>query len=562
MREQRLFASLDRPATTGGRVGLYFAVRYSTPLLVLLAVAASSTRPNADRLTALLTAQVAIVLGTHLLATRSTTALGYGVWLGMVADTAIIATLVAQTGGTGGPLVFLFTVQALAAGVLLSSSAGFRMLALGTVAILMVDILANQGVIPGVATVPKGLQAVAALWILGGAGTLFSAFNERELSRRNAELATIRQVTLDIEDSLSLEEIFADLCRGVVGGFGFDAAAVLLREEALMRCVGAHGITGQMGTTLELRGRIAHALATAGPVVTSGEEARVDAGLMALIGPRGYVAVPIAADGLLIATRSGRQGRAAVLRAHEIDALSRLAHHARLAIANARLHARMTEMAVTDSLTGLANHGEMQRRLSIEVGRLERYASLRAAGHHASVILLDIDNFKRFNDRFGHPAGDAALKAVADALRSAVRTFDVIARYGGEEFAVILPETGEQGARDVAERIRAAIGACVFTTSSGGRPARLTASLGIATAPEDGRTPASLIEAADVALYRSKESGRNRVHHASDAKDPVARVLPMDATRRRREPGEGRAPGEGPHARAQSSHPTRRTPRA
>ncbi len=555
----------DEPerVASSGRLALYFTVRYSTSVIVLLAIAASGIRPDLEKLGAVLSAQVVLALGTHALAARGGHAIGLAVWVGMLTDVSALGAIVIMTGGAGGPLVFLFTVHSLAAGILLSSRAGFRMLVLSTLAIFGIDLAGSQGAF-GLTTsgFPRGLEAIAALWILGGAATFFSVFNERELRRRNAELATIRQVTLDIADSLTLEEVFADLCKGVVEAFGFDAAAVLLREGELMRCAGAHGVTGSLESPIDLRGRISHALSLDTPLVTTGDQARRDGTLISLIGVRGYIAVPLADDGLLIATRAGRKGRPGLLRASEISALDRLSHHARLAVANARLHARVSEMAITDPLTGLANHGELQRRLSFEAGRIQRYTALRAQGHRLSLILLDIDHFKTYNDRFGHQAGDEVLKGVSAALRSAVRSFDVVARYGGEEFAVILPETAIEGAREVAERIRRAIAAYPFAPADGRKPVRVTVSVGVATAPENGQMPAAIIKRADTALYRAKEAGRNRVFHASDAPDVVAEVLPMDPTRRRREPAARPSRAVSKRAHAQSSLPRPRTPRA
>jgi two-component system cell cycle response regulator len=551
-------ASSAAPVTAGGRVGFYFAVRYLTAPMVLLAIAASNVHPNQARLAGLLTAQVAFTLATHALATRGGSLVTTSLWLSMVLDVIALSSLVYLTGGSGGPLVFLFTVNALAAGILLSSRAGFRVLVMSSIAIMTLDVMARTHVL-GVTTVfPRGMEAVAALWIIGGAGTLFTVYNERELRRQNAELATIRQVTLDIEDTLTLEEIFGDLCRGVVDGFSFDGAAVLLWDGEMMRVAAAHGATGSTDARIDLRGRLATSLRTATPIVTSGPEATSDGALIPLFGPRGYLAVPLAEDGLLIVTRAGRQGRPGKLRENEIEALTRLAHHARLAIANGRLHARVQEMAVTDPLTGLYNHGEMQRKLAEESGRLQRYATLRGAGHHLSVILLDIDYFKKFNDRYGHQAGDAVLKSVAAAVKTAVRSFDIAARYGGEEFAVILPETNEQAARDVAERIRRTVSMYPFAAE--GKSIRITVSVGVATAPENGVTPAALIREADAALYRSKDEGRNRVSHALDHEQPVARVLALDATRRRQERDAARVRAGARHARARSSRPKHRTP--
>lgn len=555
--------SFERQAATSGRFALWFGMRYATTLLVVLAIAVSGRTADLTHIATVLFAQVGATLTTHAIASRRDTLKSLAVWLGLLTDIGALAVLVTMTGGLAGPLVFLFTVHAFGAGILLSSRAGFRALLLSTFAILSIDVATTNGAFGGTPSgFPRGLEAIAALWILGGVATFFSAFNERELRRRNIELATIRQVTLDIADSLTLNEVFADLCRGVVEGFGFDAAAVLLRDGEHMTCEGAHGVTGSPAAAIDLRGRIAHALALDAPLVTTGEQARRDGTLIPLIGARGYVAVPLADDGLLIATRAGRKGRPGLLRSHEISTLDRLTHHARLAVANARLHARVSQMAVTDPLTGLANHGELQRRLAFEVGRIQRYSALRAQGHRVSVVLCDIDHFKTFNDRFGHQAGDEVLRGVSAALNGAVRTFDIVARYGGEEFAVILPETGIEGAREVGERIRRAVAAYPFAPSDGRKPVRVTISVGVATAPEDGQTPAALIKRADDALYRAKGDGRNKVFHASDDPDVVADVLAMDLKRPRRAPSERPSRAGSKHARARSSLPKRRTPRA
>lgn len=552
---------LEQPVATRGRLALYFGVRYATPLIVLLALAASAIEVDTDRVTVLLTAQIAFAVATHAIAMLGARMLGAALWIGMLGDVTVIATLTVMTGGAGGPVAFVFTVHALAAGILLSSRAGLRMLLLATTALLSLDVAVGQGLVGDATQLPQGMEAVAALWILGGSATLFSTYNERELRRRNAELATVRKVTLDIEDSLSLREIFDDLSKGVVEGFRFDSAAVLLREADGVRCVGAHGITGKVDTVIEERGRLAHALALGKPLVTAGDQAARDGSLIELIGMRGHLTIPINLDGLLVVTRSGRKGRPGKVRANEIDALERLAHHARLAVENARSHERVRRMSITDPLTGLLNHGEFQKRLAHEVGRIQRYASVRARGARVSLVLLDIDHFKRFNDRYGHPAGDAVLKGVSAAVRSAVRSFDIVARYGGEELAVILPETGVEASRDVAERIRKAVASYPCAVTRSGKPVRVSVSVGVATVPEHGIVPAEVVKQADAALYRAKEAGRNRVVHTADGSGQLAAVVPI-ATRRRRGSDEAPARAGSRRARAPSFLPKRRTPHA
>jgi diguanylate cyclase (GGDEF)-like protein len=161
---------------------------------------------------------------------------------------------------------------------------------------------------------------------------------------------------------------------------------------------------------------------------------------------------------------------------------------------------RITEMARTDSLTGLANRRDFDEVLVREVARARR------SGGHLVLALADVDHFKRVNDDFGHPVGDAVLEAVGGALRSALRPYDHAARYGGEELALLLPDTSLEQGSVVAERVRAAVASLVV--SGCGRP--VTVSLGVAelAAGEDG---ASLLGRCDTALYAAKNAGRDRV---------------------------------------------------
>ena len=167
--------------------------------------------------------------------------------------------------------------------------------------------------------------------------------------------------------------------------------------------------------------------------------------------------------------------------------------------------AELERLSVTDELTGLANRRRMVAELERELRRSERH------GHPFSILMLDVDHFKLFNDAHGHPAGDVVLKRLANTLRECVRDVDTASRYGGEEFLVLLPETPAADAARVAERMRVGTEKDRFTVENGNAPVSVTVSVGYAVFPDDGRTAETLIEAADQALYRSKESGRNRV---------------------------------------------------
>jgi diguanylate cyclase (GGDEF)-like protein len=546
------------------RLTLFFVVRYCTPILVLIALAASpDTAVPRGRVVALLLAQASFGIATQVLAKRIPGILAPAVWVSILGDLAVISGLSAATGGAGSPLAFLFTLEAVAAGILLSSAVGVRLLLVSTAALLALDIANSAGVLAGSPGFPRGLQAIAALWVIAGSAIAFSASNERELKRRNAELATIRLITLDIEDTLSLQEILADLCRGVVEAFRFTSAAVLLREGDAFVARGVHGASGRIGARVRDRGPLHDAIDGGVATIVSSDDARTDGTLAEVMGGRGYLVVPLGRDGALIATRSGRRGRPGVVRAREIEALTSLAHHAVLALANARLHAAVSDMAIRDPLTSLVNHGEFHRVLEHEAGRAQRFAQPRSGGQGPSVMMIDIDRFKALNDRFGHPAGDKVIVAVARAITGAVRSFDVVARYGGEEFAVVLPETDQVGAMQVAGRVRDAVRSTVAAPGRGGRRT-VTVSIGVATAPLDGSTPAELVGKADDALYRSKEGGRDRVTAATVTKSRsrTRKVAALRApSRPPRAPAARRARAESRRAPARSSRPTRRTPR-
>jgi len=167
------------------------------------------------------------------------------------------------------------------------------------------------------------------------------------------------------------------------------------------------------------------------------------------------------------------------------------------------------EKAIHDSLTGLLNHGEILSILDKELARSER------DGLCVSIIMADIDHFKKINDTYGHLAGDAILRIIARKMHSLVRAYDSIGRYGGEEFLIILSECCQECAAAFAERLRANISRDSMDTSEGKIP--VTISLGVATCSGKGRLDGvSLIRAADAALYKAKENGRNRVETASD----------------------------------------------
>ena len=172
------------------------------------------------------------------------------------------------------------------------------------------------------------------------------------------------------------------------------------------------------------------------------------------------------------------------------------------------LNARLSELAITDGLTGLHNHRHLRERLSLEMERSNR------TGLPLSVLMIDVDHFKIYNDRHGHMAGDNALRGVSKILQHGRRANDIVARYGGEEFAIILLDVGKQAAREVGERICAQVAEFPFEFGSSQPLGKLTISLGVASFPDDGSEPALVLSAADRALFAAKSGGRNTVRVA------------------------------------------------
>ncbi len=165
--------------------------------------------------------------------------------------------------------------------------------------------------------------------------------------------------------------------------------------------------------------------------------------------------------------------------------------------------------ARTDALTGLPNRGQLERDI-------EGYFAMLPPGDRYAVAMVDVDHFKAYNDTFGHAAGDAGLRTLGRTLADAVRTEDRIYRYGGEEFLVVFATVdGETGAR-LAERMREKVEQAPITGPGGQPLASLTVSIGVAAHAGEGDAIEAVIEAADRALYRSKNGGRNRVTLASD----------------------------------------------
>ncbi|HAJ79828.1 MAG TPA: hypothetical protein DCO75_08650 [Fibrobacteres bacterium] len=241
-------------------------------------------------------------------------------------------------------------------------------------------------------------------------------------------------------------------------------------------------------------------------IFISGDVTSYDAGLMYYSGTemiKSLIAAPVQLPGReltgMLVVDSQEQN---AFRDEHKEIMRRFSFIAAALISNVRMRKYMEVMAVTDGLTQLVNHKQFQQQLSMEIERSHRYS------RPVSMLMMDIDHFKKINDTYGHTVGDIVLKEVARCIRESVRTNDIAARYGGEEFAVIIPDANQEKAFTTAERIRKKVE--LNSVLAGNSTIRVTLSAGCASYPLQAKSQQELVERADRALYYSKEHGRNR----------------------------------------------------
>ncbi len=250
------------------------------------------------------------------------------------------------------------------------------------------------------------------------------------------------------------------------------------------------------------------------PFEITTEEAKknIDPEILRILNTNFFVTIPLKAkDKVLGAILVDNVFNKKPITKSDVRMLTMFANHAGLAIENSRLYEETVYLSNTDSLTKLWNYGRFQQILSFEIEKAKMHSSL------TSLVMIDVDNFKNFNDTHGHLKGDKALKNIADILRNKSRKCDIVARYGGEEFAIIMPDTSKESTKLFAERLRNDVERSYAEDTAITSEKRLTISAGIATYPEDGLTKDELISMADAALYQAKHSGKNRIYLSSRA---------------------------------------------
>ncbi|MCK6548568.1 sensor domain-containing diguanylate cyclase [Myxococcota bacterium] len=245
---------------------------------------------------------------------------------------------------------------------------------------------------------------------------------------------------------------------------------------------------------------------------------------------RNVIALPLRSRGRVLGVLELVNGLDRPMSREAFQSLKAIADYAAIAIENARNFRRVQELTIKDDHTGLHNARHLRERLQVEAERALRFQ------HPLSLVFLDLDRFKEINDTWGHPVGSALLAEVGTLLMSSIRKVDTAFRYGGDEFALLLVETDGHGARAVARRVRELIADHVFLRARG-LAVRVTASIGIATLPDDVHSAAELLDLADQAMYRAKALGRNEVVGTGDLVDVGELDVPDDATPSEDPPG-------------------------
>jgi diguanylate cyclase (GGDEF)-like protein len=441
----------------------------------------------------------------------------------LITDGLYLATVSYVTGATGSPLRLLILLHVIAVALLASYRTSLK-LALWHSVLLFVVFYAQDAKLLQAST---GVQSagggevqqislfITVLWLVALATATFSAVNERELRRRRFDLEALAKLASELENGRNSAEVADVFLDNVVDSFGFGRTLMLGARHNVFVPMGARGMEQPTMSPPKLApdSVIDRVRLSRTTLLVSQLDPTADAWLdSAIPGAGNLIVLPFSSEGRCIAVavieHSLKKGSRVERRV--VTTVERFASQAALALRNAWLLEQVRELAATDALTGLANRRTFEQSLQQDLSRSARN------GEPVSLLMIDIDHFKRLNDSFGHQAGDDVLRQVGAVLAAQCRRYDTAARYGGEEFAMILPGCDDHQAAVLGERVRQAIAEMTTVTA-------VTASIGVATSTVHWADGATLIGAADQALYEAKRSGRNRVMRATlrVARDPA-----------------------------------------
>jgi diguanylate cyclase (GGDEF)-like protein len=426
-----------------------------------------------------------------------------------------------ETGGTLSPLRFVVLVHLIVVTLLASYRTGIKLAFWHSLLLFIVFHAEEAGMLASVEEAYGSLPGtgysriagfILALWIVALTTATFSAVNERELRRRRLDVESLAGLAEKLAGSNEPRLIAKLLVEELADAFGFTRVVAFAAPSGDPALVAVAGIDEHDEIAAGTDDLVARTMRDDEIDLLTEVSEESDPRISALMpDAKNLVVVPLKAEGhalgAVVAEHSFRRGSR--IEERVVAMAQQFASHAALALSNAWLLERMESMAVTDALTGVHNRGHFQKDLEMQLNRAGR------AREEVSLVMLDIDHFKKINDTHGHQVGDEVLRVVAATLAKECRSFDTVARYGGEEFAVILPTTHREVARSVAERLRTAV-------AQADTPVPVTTSGGVAVFPAHAVTADELVRAADDALYASKAAGRNRISIASTDSDPVA----------------------------------------
>ena len=426
----------------------------------------------------------------------------------LVVDGEVLGFLIAHTGVHRSPLLGLVYLHVVAVSLLVSHRVALRLAVWHGFILFASYVLATSNSLGlhlavGDDAASAGQQAAlhATGFLLVAVGVAAcSAVNEQVVQRTHRELAAIADVGAVLTGTLDVDAAMVSAATALRAALGGERVAIVATDGDACRAAVSDTVTATTMVTTDA------ALAAAVAAVREPHQARE------LVTSALDTVVPLATNVVVVPFRIGRSpavvllvcggGRRTRVALSTVTTVGNVGTLVGSTLENARLHARVEQLATHDGLTGLANRRVFDEELAADVRRAHR------DGAPFSLVVLDVDHFKSVNDVHGHQAGDEVLRRVAAALADATRDTDLAARYGGEEFVVLLRGCGRRDALASAEKLRSA---AVLRDG----PVRVTVSAGVASFPDQAADGPALVEAADAALYEAKHHGRDQTRQAT-----------------------------------------------